>query len=130
MFWKKAPAKTVRVSSMTMGQALSAARKAGTQTGDTGLFDQWLENAGLSTRGNVLVARMRREYEEGFEERFQSTVSEPELSRKLNLAYLERVKKSEKAPIAPVRLPDSDRISELYANGKASTLKEALAMLS
>ena len=66
----------VRRSSLTIKEALEAARQAGRQTGDTGLFNQWLKVKGLFTRGNVLVSRMHREYENGFEERFQSRSEE------------------------------------------------------
>ena len=71
-FRKQQQDSAVRRSSLTIREALEAARQAGRQTGDTGLFHQWTKVKGLSTRGNVLVSRMHREYENGFEERFQS----------------------------------------------------------
>jgi len=77
-------------SSMTISECISSAREAGRKTPDTGLFDEWLRTKGLSTRGNVLVARMRREYEEGFEERFQVIAPTPERTRELNRQFMKR----------------------------------------
>lgn len=69
---KTAPKRKTARSSMTVAQATSAAFKAGKETGDTGLFRQWLEFAGLSGRGNVLTARLRKEYERGFESKMSA----------------------------------------------------------
>jgi hypothetical protein len=77
----------VKRSSMTISECISSAREAGRKTPDTGLFEEWLRTKGLSTRGNVLVARMRREYEGGFEERFQAAAPD---SRELNRQFLKR----------------------------------------
>jgi hypothetical protein len=77
----------VKRSSMTISECISSAREAGRKTPDTGLFEEWLRMKGLSSRGNVLVARMRREYEEGFEERFQAPNPD---SRELNRQFLRR----------------------------------------
>jgi len=185
--------KAVRRSSLTISEALAAARQAGKQTGDTGLFSEWLRVKGLSTRGNILVSRMQREYEAGFEERFKNgergilvgvscgpssgrvsvcrcdtapqIVVAPADPRKLNRLFLERQQggdatcsktmghnnaarpaansitgmsvapvfvASDAAPVstkAGAVVPSSDAISALYASGKASSLKEALAII-
>jgi hypothetical protein len=57
--------KPARRSSMTVGEATRAAYRAGKASGDTGLFQDWLEKQGLSTRGNVLVRRLKMEYDRG-----------------------------------------------------------------
>lgn len=63
---KSAPAaKSAHRSSMTVGEATRAAFKAGQQSGDTGAFDGWLRSKGLEGRGNVLRARLAKEYERG-----------------------------------------------------------------
>lgn len=72
----------VRRSSLTISEALEAARQAGLQTPDTGLFDRWLRAKGLSSRGSILVSRMRQEYEQAFEERFNGQIA---FSRKADL---------------------------------------------
>lgn len=64
-----------RRSSMTIGQAVRAARQAGERSGDTGLFDSWLESQGLSGRGDTLKRRLRAEYEQGFEQALQKDKS-------------------------------------------------------
>ena len=154
LFRNKKQEKAVRRSSMTIKEALVAARQAGRQTPDTGLFNEWVRVKGLSTRGSILTSRMQREYEEGFEERFQEvrmetgTVagSEPKINRSattaergtrhrpsfqaLNAAFLARVKAEEKksAPVA-VAIPDADQVAALYASGRACSLKEALVIL-
>ena len=78
----------VKRSSMTISECISSAREAGRKTPDTGLFNEWLRTKGLSGRGNVLLDRMRREYEEGFEERFSAPAPD---SRELNRQFLKRV---------------------------------------
>lgn len=93
---KKQP--EVKRSSMTISECLSACREAGRKTPDTGLFEEWLRVKGLSTRGNVLVARMRREYEEGFEERYRTiTLPTPEQARELNRQFVKKTA-SQEAP--------------------------------
>lgn len=77
----------VKRSSMTISECIFSAREAGRKTPDTGLFEEWLRTKGLSSRGNVLVARMRREYEAGFEERFSAAAPD---SRELNRQFLKR----------------------------------------
>jgi hypothetical protein len=62
---KTAPVKSAPRSSMTIGEATRAAYNAGVKDGDTGLFDTWLHAKGLHNRGNVLVARLKKEYERG-----------------------------------------------------------------
>lgn len=69
------PDPAVSRSPLTITEALEAARQAGRQTPDTGLFERWLRAKGLSTRGNVLIARMRQEYEQAFEERFTGQIA-------------------------------------------------------
>jgi hypothetical protein len=169
-FRKTAPecVPVARRSSLTIREALEAARQAGKQTPDTGLFERWLRAKGLSSRGSILIARMRQEYEQAFEERFskggdaRGTVEvnhegmtsipsipitvQPADPRKLNRLFLERQKggdakrrptptgtafRNEGGSNPPsIPSPDSpDSIEALYASGKASCLKEALAIL-
>lgn len=56
---------------MTVAEAGRAAYRAGQQSGDTGLFASWLEGKGLSSHGNVLRARLRKEYDAGVESNFE-----------------------------------------------------------
>ena len=165
----------VRRSSLTIREALEAARQAGMQTPDTGLFERWLRAKGLSSRGNILISRMRQEYEQAFEERFNGQIAfsrdadftsprsgaghlgggsqahsdgncpivvQPADPKKLNRLFLERQKGGD-APrpdgqisVEPAQRneggsnpPSPDSIAALYASGKASSLKEALAIL-
>jgi hypothetical protein len=76
----------VRRSSWTISESLDKAREAGRKTPDTGLFEEWVRVKGLSSRGQVLIARLRREYEAGFEERFA-----PPTPRELNAAFLRKM---------------------------------------
>ncbi len=57
---------------MTVAEAGRAAFKAGQQSGDTGLFPSWLEGKGLDGHGNVLRARLRKEYDAGVESNFET----------------------------------------------------------
>ena len=144
-------------SSLTIREALEAAREAGRQTPDTGLFERWLRAKGLSSRGSVLISRMREEYEQAFEERFSKgpvpiIIVQPADGRKLNRLFVERSKGGDAArrPITGLRneggsnppsVPFSDHfgdankmvspdsIAALYDSGAASSLKEALAIL-
>lgn len=112
----KAKAPSGHLSSMTLGQAMSAARKAGHASGDTGAFDSWLRSKGLSSRGNVVIARLRQEYNRGFEDKFsdaekreqqRATDKERAADRKreadrraadrLNAAYVKRLDEKEAA---------------------------------
>ena len=162
----------IRRSSLTIREAFEAAHQAGQQTPDTGLFDRWLRAKGLSSRGSILIARMRREYEEAFEERFNGQIAFPQTAdltsprysgagklggvspahgdgncpivvqpadpRKLNRLFVERSKTDAKIPAGEPRKADerpvtgddpAGAIAALYASGKASSLKEALAIL-
>jgi hypothetical protein len=58
---RKVPSKPSRRSSMTISQATHAAYRAGKQSGDTGLFNEWAESKGLQGRGSSL----RASYEAG-----------------------------------------------------------------
>jgi len=62
---KAKPRKPAKRSSMTVSSAITAARKAGKESGDTGLFQGWLESTGLESRSHTLKARLRQEYEKG-----------------------------------------------------------------
>ena len=162
----------VRRSSLTIREALEAARQAGLLTPDTGLFERWLRAKGLSSRGNILISRMRQEYEQAFEERFNGQIAfsrkvdftsprsgainsgesvahsdgncpivvQPADPKKLNRLFLERQKGGDAKRVPnrdsrseggsnPPSIPSPDRIEALYASGKASSLKEALAIL-
>jgi hypothetical protein len=64
--------KSAKKSSMTVSAAMSAAYKAGKASGDTGLFDSWLESRGLDDRSDTLKNRLRKEYERGHETNYGS----------------------------------------------------------
>lgn len=96
-----------RRANTPMGEALRKARAAGRLTPDTGLFEAWVESAGLSSRGELLRDRMRREYEAGFEERFQVAAAPAAValnlptaaeSRRMNREFIERSKKAAPLP--------------------------------
>lgn len=66
---KAKPAKTKKSrSSLTVGQALDKAFAAGQKIGDTGVFDSWLAENHLDTRGKALVQRLRQHFEQGVED--------------------------------------------------------------
>lgn len=66
-FGKKPKPRATKRSEMTVSAAMAAAYRAGKQSGDTGLFQQWLSGAGLADRGGLLRTKLRMEYERGFE---------------------------------------------------------------
>jgi hypothetical protein len=61
---------------MTIGEASAAAYKAGKASGDTGLFDSWLDSKGLQDRSSTLRRRLKQEYDRGFEANFAGTSTE------------------------------------------------------
>jgi hypothetical protein len=75
--------KTVRRSSMTVGQSMKAAREAGRKSGDTGQFKSWLESSGLAGHGALLRGRLQREYVAGVESNFDKPAE-------LNREFLKR----------------------------------------
>jgi hypothetical protein len=67
-FSKSAPECATKPSSMSLASALKLARKAGAEMGDTGLFDQWLCETGLHTRGKYLRSKLEAEFRKGVEQ--------------------------------------------------------------
>lgn len=102
-------------SPLTIAQGLEAARQAGLRTPDTGLFDGWLRAKGLSSRGAVLIARMRRDYESAFEERFGQ------------IAFLQRALPSERCgnPRGSLALHGNGNCPTCLKGGDHTTVEES-----
>lgn len=81
-FKKKAAAPPrARHSSWTVGQAMTAARKAGRQYGDTGEFPYWLEAKGLDARSEPLRRKLEAEFEAGVYDNFRSPAGLEDLEK-------------------------------------------------
>ncbi len=109
---------------MTIGEAQRAAFQAGQVSGDTGLFDSWLHAKGLSGRGDVLQARLRREYERGV---IQGETPSRKKAADLNREFIQRSEREHaaKAKTKPKDLSDVQDSPELRRHiDKGGTLAE------
>jgi hypothetical protein len=64
---KPKPRRKGTSSTFTIGQAAQAAYRAGKASGDTGLFESWLESRRLAGRGSGVRSRLEKEYRRGVE---------------------------------------------------------------